>query len=258
MRKFLAVAAAAAFSALPLEAATINVSSINSAWTGVSALTPATVSGSGSSILSWGTPSKKKTGKSAYGFSGGRELMGVAASYDVDQPFVLGTFTHYNNPIRNGTSITQATLSLAMNLLVDGTDRAIKSTFRLNHWETDNAGVRRICANGGRNKQGVNAKGCADQVKIENILDQTDEFQIGDAMYIMTITGFLVDGVFATEFWTRENAKNTAQLLGKLQKIRDVAPPPPSLPPPAVPLPATAWLVLAGLGGLAGLKRRRS
>lgn len=256
MRNFaFAFAVVSAFSGFQSEAATVNVSSVGSSWTDVAALAPATVSGTGSSFLTWGSPAGKKTGKSGYSFAETGTMLRASASYDVEQPFVLGTFTHHNNPIRSGTSITKATLDLAIDLMVDGTALAVKSTFDFIHWETDNAGTRGICANNGRNKRGVNVKGCADQVKIENILDRTDEFQIGDAMYIMTITGFLVDGMFATEFWTRENAKNPAQLVGMIKKVRDLAPPPP--PPPAVPLPASGWLVLAGLGGLAGLKRRR-
>lgn len=257
MRRFaFACAVVSAFSGFQAEAATVTVTDVESSWTDVAAHAPATVKGTGTSSLTWGTASSKKTGQSGYSFADASSMLAGTAGFDVGQSFVLGTFTHHHNPIKSGTSITKATLNVAIDLMIDGTSRAVKSTFDFLHWETDNAGAKGICANNQRNKRGVNAKGCADQVKIQNILEQTDEFQIGDAMYIMTITGFLVDGVFATEFWTRESASNPAQLVGVLQKVRDVTPPPPP-PPPSVPLPATGWLVLAGLGGLAGLKRRR-
>jgi hypothetical protein len=77
----------------------------------------------------------------------------------------------------------------------------------------------------------------------------------------MQITGFLLNGVTVTDFWTKEEAANSADLMAKFTKVRDLPPPPPP-PVPAtpvpVPLPASGLLFLAGLAGLAMTKRRRS
>jgi hypothetical protein len=105
----------------------------------------------------------------------------------------------------------------------------------------------------------VNVKGCADQVTFKTFLSLLEEFQVGNAIYTMQITGFLLDGMTVTDFWTKEEAANSADLMAKFTKVRDLPPPVPATPVPVpVPVPASGLLFLAGLAGLAMTKRRRS
>ncbi len=64
--------------------------------------------------------------------------------------------------------------------------------------------------------------------------------------YTFTLLGFSTDGgtTFANEFVTEEGEVNTASLYFDYSVS-------------VVPLPAAGWLLLAGLGGLAAVGRRR-
>jgi hypothetical protein len=250
-----AMAFAMALAAGQSNAATITVDGIGATWGSVvTAGNNSLVIGTGTSELRWGKP--VGGAKSGYGFVGQ-----PSAGYDVEQEFKLGTFTHYNNPIEAGTSIKETTLSLAINLTIEGAKKSVSSAFKFLHNETPNLKSGSTCANGGSFGTGVNVKGCADQVTIKTFLSLLEEFQVGNAIYTMQITGFLLNGVTVTDFWTKEEAANSADLMAKFTKVRDLPPPPPP-PVPAtpvpVPLPASGLLFLAGLAGLAMTKRRRS
>ncbi|MCB6179353.1 THxN family PEP-CTERM protein [Rhodobacter sp. Har01] len=250
MRKYAyALAVASALAVSPVGAATIDLDDVGISWNGVSAVgSGSAVTGVGTSKIEWGVPFKKGGKKSGYGFVGLE-----STGHDVDEEFQLGTFTHFNNPINAGTSITKATLSLSFDLMVDGVAKSVDTAFDFLHWETSNAATNGKCANGS-GMTGVNVNGCADRVTISSVLNMMDEFQIGNAFYTMQITGFLLNGVIVSEFWTKEDASNPAVLMAKFTKVRDIDTPPPA----PVPLPATGLLVLAGLAGLAAAKRRRS
>ena len=252
MWKFTSVMAfAMAIVAGQSNAATINVGGISATWGGVVADSSSSqVTGVGSSELRWGIP--VEVAKSGYGFVGL-----PSAGYDVEKEFRLGTFTHYNNPISSGTSITETTLSLAVELTIEGATKKVFSAFKFLHNETLNLSSGSICANGASFGTGVNENGCADQVTFKSALSLLDEFQVGNAFYTMQITGFLLNGVTVTDFWTKETATNRADLMAKFTKVRELPPASPQVPVP-VPLPASGLLVLAGLAGLAMTKRRRS
>jgi hypothetical protein len=247
------VAVATALVAGQSNAATITVDGISGTWGSVvteggnSLLT-----GVGTSELRWGDPAEGE--KSGYGFVGQ-----FPAGYEVEQEFQLGAFTHYNNPIYSGTSIKETTLSLSINLTIEGAQKTVFSAFKFLHDETLN--LSNPCANGASFGVGVNVNGCADQVTFLSVLSMLDEFQVGNAIYTMQITGFLLNGLTVTDFWTTEKAANSANLMAKFTKVRDLPPPPappvPTVPVP-VPLPASGLLVLAGLAGLVMTKRRRS
>jgi hypothetical protein len=64
-------------------------------------------------------------------------------------------------------------------------------------------------------------------------------------LYLLEITGLTVDGVPISEFWTAENAASTAILQAQLTEVG------------AIPLPASALLLLGGIGGIGFAARRR-
>jgi hypothetical protein len=172
------------------------------------------------------------------------------------QVFDLGVFTHRNQPITAGTSITGTTLNLQMALEATDINNNFQPVGTLNflfdfaHWETPNGD--NPCANGLANYTGVNINGCADQVTFKTS-SLTDTFKLvtsaGEVDYTLTLTGFC-QGVPCTpvdKFWTKEEWTNSAVLKASF----DVAE-----KPTIVPLPPAVLLFGSALAGLAGLSRR--
>lgn len=238
-------------------AATLDVSSINGNWTGlVSGPTqnPTYVTGLNTNTVSWGTPhSSSVTGRqSGYSFLGA-----AAGQIESDTDFNLGTFTHRNFVINVGTSISGAGLGLVVNMVIGGVNRALTAAFNFSHDETLNNGESNgLCKNGGANNVGVNSNGCADRVSILDNTGQQEAFELNGFLYILEITGFIQNGQAFTEFWTREDAENSASLRARFRLVDRVVPIDPVVPSP-VPLPAAGWMVLTGLGALAATRARR-
>jgi hypothetical protein len=263
----LAAAAAIAFGGITAaNSATIDVAGVSGNWTSLLPPTgPTNVKGLNTNSVSWGTVhSTSTTGKqSGYSFVGA-----AAGTQESGVDFDLGTFTHNNFVINAGTSIESARLGLVVNLVIGGVSRAISTSFGFNHWETNNNGERNgRCANGGANGSGVNSAGCADRVTIVDNRDQQERFEIDGILYILEITGFTQAGALFSEFWTTENAANSAVLRARFTAVGTVPGPGPgpgpnpnpnpNPEPSPVPLPAAAWLMLTGLGALAAARARR-
>lgn len=250
------MALAGALAAGQSGAATVNIDGVSAGWGSVVAVSSnSAVTGLGTSEIRWGKTSSGA--KSGYGF------VGVASgSYDLDKEFQIGTFTHFNNPIAPQSSIKATTLSVSIKLMIDGVEKNVGSAFKFRHLETPNRSSGQTCANGAKFGVGVNGRGCADRVSFKSVIDLLEEFQIGDAIYTMQITGFLLNGRTVSKFWTREYATNSANLTARFVKLRDVEPPPPPVEPPPVPVPvpvpASGLLLLAGLGALPFVRRRRA
>jgi hypothetical protein len=220
-------------------AATVSIGSVAGSWTSVTGGTK--VQGIGSDTVSWGT--NTGNGQSGYGFAG----IAPSGPHDAGTVFDLGSFTHSNFAIGAGTSITAAQLELTIGATftngATSTEKTITAIFDFNHLETTNAAS--VCADGGANGAGVNAGGCADLVTLSGHAAASQTVALGGKLYLLEITGLTVDGVPVSEFWTAENAASTAILQAQLTEVG------------AIPLPASALLLLGGLGGIGIAARRR-
>jgi hypothetical protein len=246
------------------QAATLDVSGVNGTWTGLQSglgQNPTNVNGLGTSTVRWGTPF---AGPGGTGEQSGYNFTGTAnGEYQSDREFDLGTFTHFNKTINAGTSISGASLGLAVSIAIGGVPQAITAAFNFAHDETMNLGeANGRCKDGGAVGAGVNVNGCADQVTILDNTDRQNQFTVNGVIYVLEITGFIVNGAPFTQFWTTEQAENTALLRARFRQIGggtssgggggggDPTPSP-------IPLPGAAWLILSALAAMAVVGRKR-
>lgn len=236
--KFVAAAVCAATLAATASAAPVSFSNITGSWSSVD---PAgiTISDNGTAnpSMRWGTPFEQPD-QSGYDFNAAADFsVGVPPNTDVN----LGTFSHLNNPI-TGTSLNTATLTVAIDIVVDGIAQGSRSfMFDFTHNETPNGDDP--CANGGANGVGVNINGCADMVSVTNN-NLSEDFLIDGLLYTIAIVGFKVGGNIVTSFETIEEMTNTAQLIGRVTVAE-------------VPIPAAIPLFLSGIAGLGFAARMR-
>lgn len=232
--KFLATVAVAAITtatAGAVSASTVGdvfITSVTGVWT---ATEGAATAGIGTNSISWGDPATPD-GPSGYTFVGAAPP--TAGPFGPDVDFALGEFTHNNFPVFP-PSITEATLEVETTGTVDGEAFALTSTFIFDHFETPNNGDP--CAAGGDQP-------CPDLVTPTLNTGASESITVEGVDYFISVSGFMgMDGGFLT----LEGESNTATLVGSF--TADV--------PPAVPLPAAGWMLLAGVGGLAALRRRK-
>jgi hypothetical protein len=152
----------------------------------------------------------------------------------------LGLFTHVNTAITAGTAITAVDLQLMFDVsdmtpvtVPPGTTATL--SFKFGHNETSNTSGQ--CPDGSTTV-------CDDIVTI-TIIDGEDSFQIGNTIYNFVVSGFQQGGnPIANPFLTAEGQSTSANLIATYTTT-------------VVPLPAAAWLLLAGIGGLGLASRRR-
>ncbi|MEM9709309.1 MAG: choice-of-anchor K domain-containing protein [Pseudomonadota bacterium] len=267
----LAMAASNAF------AAAVTIESVTGEWVSVGPNNVFGVEYSASrDQVDWGRPFRSGGDKSGYKFEG---LIPPPINVTPDTTFDLGKFTHLNNSLSPNTpgapTISQAELKVDIGVDIGGSKYSISQTYNFAHEETANRiGTRATCAYGGAEGQGVNVNGCADRVTA-TLNDAVSETIVLDGLeYIFEITGFMAEGAMnlLDFFLTTEEEDNSAILVGKysINEVDDPTPPappetppetPPSSPPgdpiTPVPLPAAGWMLIAGIGGLAALRRRK-
>jgi len=242
-------AGALALAASAASAAVVSIGVVSGDWASVSPDPVYGLNGVGTNEIRWGQPyyssSDPQSGYQFDGSSGGVVTEGVS--------FDLGDFTHFNfavssdPPGSDAASITGATLHVAFDLTIDGNVYSYASDYDFTHWETIN--TANPCANGGANGSGVNVNGCADRVQILNNEGSSDAVVVNGVKYYFDLTGFeglIMENGLPT-FWTVEGQTNVATLYAAMR----------TEPVSDVPLPATALMMLAGLGGL-GLVRRKT
>lgn len=234
-----AASAAAIIAAGAASAATVTLNSVSGVWSAAEPGDAVGLGGIGSNELRWGTPGS--TGQqSGYDFVGTAPPPVVVAADG--SPILLGTFTHLNFPILadpDPSSITGATLDVTYDLDVDGNSILFTTSYSFAHWETPNSA--NPCADGGDNGVGINDNGCADRVTVVNNPESSQSVVIGKMRYTFNVTGF---DAGSNILWTRERDVTSANLFGSITVA-------------AIPLPATGLLLLAGLGGMAAIRRRR-
>jgi hypothetical protein len=155
-------------------------------------------------------------------------------------PFALGVFTHYNNPIPDGTSITG--IDYAFSFSTNGTPGSLSTVFHFDHNETPNQYPCTVPS--GNNP-------CSDIVTVSSV-SLNSLIQVGSTQYYFNLLGFSTNGgsTISSQFVSPEGGNNSATLYGVVTTT------------PMAPVPEPASLMLMGTGvlGLAArqLKKKRS
>ena len=197
----------------------------------------------GDTIISWGIPYGSGGPQSAYGWAANNTISPVT----VGEEFVLGTFTHYNNPLLSSfnnndvkASITSVNLNLQFgtfeNVLTPG-PLTFDLTFEFLHNETP-------AVNNGPNPP-----------DIVNITGPTynNEFAFEGEIYYFSLLGFK-DGDYKNTLWLETaEGENTSRELYAI--ITSIPIPPPT--PNEIPEPGSILLLGTGIVGLGFVVRRK-
>lgn len=191
--------------------------------------------GESTNEIRWGRPATD-AGQSGYDYTAA-----AATSSQTDELFILGTFNHLNFPVFS-PSLVSADLAISLSGNADGVGFSFNSTFSFDHFETPNEA--NPCAAGG-------VPLCPDLVTLLNPQDTSQVVTVDGTDYTLEIAGFVTDATdftsFLDSFLTLENQENEAFLVARFSEplVSEV------------PLPAAGWMLLAGLGGMAAMRRSR-
>jgi len=155
--------------------------------------------------------------QSGFGFDGAQNV-----AITPGQTFLLGTFTHYNNPIYTyAGNFKQADLSITMDFKVLATGHTFSGSaeYIVHLDETPNSAnpceyVDPECGSYGC----PNENGCCDKVWFTGDLEP-QIFEIDGVWYTLEIVGLVPDcqgDILQSEYFTRESATNTACLYGRI------------------------------------------
>ena len=157
-------------------------------------------------VVRWGSGSNY----SNYTFDDNNDLI-HSDGVQVNEPFVIGSFTHNNFTIQSGTSISAVDLQLSFNVVIDGVVTPITHTINFKHNETPNT-----------NSQ-VSHPDNDDIVTILNA-GFTTSVTVGARVYNFEVVGFVDKntGNVVNSVRTTEQASNTFELLAKLSSTDDL------------------------------------
>lgn len=215
------------------QAVPITIDSLTAAWIDpVGGGNTVSITGPGSvATIYWGVDAGN--GQSGYQFETATTPFTKEVPPATDN-FLLGTWTHFNNPIYAPT-LDQVTLVLTADMSSDGTDLgSFDFLYDFMHNETPNSA--NPCANGeanGSGGSGVNINGCADIVDVA-FNDLSQSFMVDGARFTLN----LVES--STHFETIEKRDNTFAVYANITPV---------------PAPATLFLVGLGLIGLGFVRR---
>lgn len=218
--------------AVSASAATINVTGITGTWENVQG-GGSSVNGEGTSNLRFGDPATS-AGQSGYDFVAQAVPFAPASN-----PFDIGVFSHLNFPVFP-PSITGADLRVTVEGDVDGVSFSLGGVYRFDHFETPN--VANPCAAGGGP-----VTACPDLVTFLGAVSLFgDTIEVDGENVVLGLEGFAA----GTSFLTAEGQRNDSVLRASFTANPITVDP--------VPLPAAGWMLLAGLGGLAAMRRRKN
>ncbi|MEN9867220.1 MAG: hypothetical protein RL748_2810 [Pseudomonadota bacterium] len=223
MKKLLSFALIASFAAVSAHAADV-IGTSSAVFTNPQPLNT-TFSGVNTNSFTWGNPGNFGVGANNLTFTG--------SNFDVNlnTPFKLGTLSYFNGTTSAGSNASSLDFKTQLNFTQPGIP-AVFSTFTLGLNSTANTS---------------DPVASADFVNF-NSLTSSSRFVIGDITYTIKIDGFrnvVGDGFLesnAHQFHVQEGRRASAELFGTVT---------------AVPEPETYAMMLAGLGALALVARRK-
>ncbi|MGI6484431.1 MAG: THxN family PEP-CTERM protein [Candidatus Dojkabacteria bacterium] len=179
------------------------ISSTSGIWTSVSG--GSNITGLNTKEIRWGKPVGSQ--KSGLRFDGKGET-----TFNANETFLIGDFTHFNWATQSGTSANGATLNVTLNFSNPVISPSPTFTYDFDIDETPN---RRPC---GAHQQSTTP--CDDIITFPNGGYGEQVYTIGDMKYTLKIDGFQDSkGNTLNRFVTEEQKNNVAYLVGRLSSV---------------------------------------
>jgi PEP-CTERM motif len=231
MKKFIATCVTAIASSGQLFAAPLDITNIIGSWANP-VLNTATfvinnVAGQGTDTLRYGEPATT-SGQSGYDFTPTADIINVA----LGTAFLLGTFTHLNQPVVGGL----LSIDYMFGFSTNGAPATLSNTFHF--LQTDTANVEGQCPAG---PQGPSLSICDDFVNISSA-SLNQPIIVGGDTYHFNLLGFSSDGgvTINSDYQSPEGTNNSVGLYAIV-----------------IPEPGSLALLTLGLLGFAGLRSKK-